>query len=492
MITDRLREMCDRRNDAIALHVGDRAISRRELSSLATDIVAAIDRDAGKHEAVAFVVRNRPAHVAALFGLIAAGRPIRFVNGFQSPEKIARDIAALAARIVVADEEDWAMPDLGTHPGMAIRLREGACAVTTGGARKVGPSLPGVAVELLTSGTTGPPTRVRLSAAQLTAALDDQAQIAAEMGEAQPSAAPEAALIQYAPILHIAGLWTALQAGADGRRLVLLEKFDADRWIEAVRTLRPTMAGMSPPLLRMVLDRDPPREALASLVAIRCGSTALDGDTRAAFEQRYAIPLLGVYGATEYAGVVASWSLADHRRFGAEKASSAGRLRRQVAAARVVDPETGRSLATGQTGLLELRVPRMGEGWMRSSDLASIDAEGFLTLHGRADSAIVRGGFKILPDQLVAILRRHPAVADAAVVGMPDRRLGQVPVAAVELLEGAIVEAADLDRHMRTELPAYQVPARYRIIDALPRTPAAKVRLGAVAALFAGDDPPAQ
>ena len=94
---------------------------------------------------------------------------------------------------------------------------------------------------------------------------------------------------------------------------------------------------------------------------------------------------------------------------------------------RIVDQTTHEPLPAGSVGLLEACVTRTGGGWIRTTDLALLDTEGFLFLVGRADAAINRGGFKVIPDQVAAILRAHPSVADAAVVGIPNLRLGEVP-----------------------------------------------------------------
>ena len=94
---------------------------------------------------------------------------------------------------------------------------------------------------------------------------------------------------------------------------------------------------------------------------------------------------------------------------------------------RIVDPETGAELPRGEHGLLEAKVAPLGPDWIRTTDIASVDTDGFVTLHGRADGAINRGGFKILPETVRRVLISHPAVRDACVVAVPDRRLGQVP-----------------------------------------------------------------
>lgn len=123
---------------------------------------------------------------------------------------------------------------------------------------------------------------------------------------------------------------------------------------------------------------------------------------------------------------------------------------------------------------------------MRTTDLASIDEDGFLTLHGRADGAINRGGFKILPETVRAVLISHPAVRDAGVVAVPDRRLGEVPFAAVELRPGKAVTETELKDLVRNQLPAHHVPVSVLVVDELPRTPSLKVSVPAVTALYSG------
>ena len=123
--------------------------------------------------------------------------------------------------------------------------------------------------------------------------------------------------------------------------------------------------------------------------------------------------------------------------------------------------------------------------WIRTTDIASIDTDGFVTLHGRADGVINRGGFKILPETVRRALISHPSVRDACVVGVPDARLGQVPFAAIEAAPGEPVPSDDeLSDLVRRTLPVYNVPVAFVIVDELPRNPALKVSLPAVAALY--------
>jgi acyl-CoA synthetase (AMP-forming)/AMP-acid ligase II len=123
---------------------------------------------------------------------------------------------------------------------------------------------------------------------------------------------------------------------------------------------------------------------------------------------------------------------------------------------------------------------------MRTTDLARIDADGFVWIVGRADQAIIRGGFKVMPDEVRVALEGHPAVAGAAVVGRPDHRLGETPVAMVQLREAASADAATLADYLRPRLARYEIPTEIAIVDAIPRTPSGKADLAAVRLFFGG------
>src|SRR5262249_50928335 len=152
---------------------------------------------------------------------------------------------------------------------------------------------------------------------------------------------------------------------------------------------------------------------------------------------------------------------------------------------RVVDPDTGAELPPGERGLLEARVPLMSPDWIRTTDLVTIDEDGFVFHHARADGAISRGGFKILPEVVAAALPDYPGVSDAAVVGLPDGRLGEVPAAAVELRPGTAVPSEEaIIAHLRARLTSVQIPVRVLVVDALPRTPSMKVSLAEVRRLL--------
>jgi acyl-coenzyme A synthetase/AMP-(fatty) acid ligase len=232
----------------------------------------------------------------------------------------------------------------------------------------------------------------------------------------------------------------------------------------------------------MVLQAQVPVETFQSVRAVGSGTAPLPPELAEEFEDRYGVPVLGTYGATEFAGAITRWTLKDKRQWGKSKRGSAGRAHRGIEL-RIVDPDSGAPLAPGEVGLLEARggqLPGTDNAWLRTTDLAAIDDDGFLFIHGRADDAINRGGFKIPPSVIEEALRAHPAVDEAAVVALPDARLGEVPAVAVTLLpvhEGgpARVTEAELMEYLAGRLTRYQRPVSLKVVDQLPRTPSLKI-----------------
>ncbi|HEY1741056.1 MAG TPA: fatty acid--CoA ligase family protein, partial [Acidimicrobiia bacterium] len=293
-------------------------------------------------------------------------------------------------------------------------------------------------------------------------------------------------VIVNSPMVHLGGLFRLLQCVNDGRAFCLLERFTVDEWIDAVRRHQPRTVSLVPAALRMVLDADLDRSDFESVRSVISGTAPLDPEDADAFFDRYGVPVLIAYAATEFGGGVAGWNLSDHERYWSSKRGSVGRAH-PGCELRVVDPATGAPRAPDEEGLLEVKARQMGDGagWTRTTDLARIDGDGFVWILGRADQAIIRGGFKVQPEDVRAALERDARVRGAAVVAKPDARLGAVPVAAVELRPGIDgVSADDLLAEAAKVLARYELPAELRILDTLPRTPAGKPDLGGVRALL--------
>jgi acyl-coenzyme A synthetase/AMP-(fatty) acid ligase len=332
-------------------------------------------------------------------------------------------------------------------------------------------------VEVLSSGTTGAPKRLPMPFRMLNRAVMSAPSDFA--GEELP------VQINIWPFGGVGGICLLTGSGATGAPLSIIEKFSAEEFAASARRNQPQILGLSPTAVRMIVDADIPKETFASVKGVFGGSARLDPDLQEAFEKKYGILIHWGLGATEFCGTVVSWTPALRQKFGETKRGSVGKPMPGIEL-RVAHPETGAVLPPNQEGLLEVYCPEIRPDWVRTTDLVTMDEDGFIFHIARYDGAIVRGGFKILPERVAEVIRSHPSVADAAVVGLDDARLGAVPVAAVELRPGASAVTADeLDALIRKSLPAPQVPAKIIIVPALPRTPSLKVSLGDVKKMFA-------
>jgi long-chain acyl-CoA synthetase len=299
-----------------------------------------------------------------------------------------------------------------------------------------------------------------------------------------PTELRQGVAIVNAPMVHIGGVFRVLQCICQARPFALLDRFELQRWADAVRTHQPRAVSLVPAALRMVLHSDLTREDLASIRAVTSGTAPLSAEDADAFTAKFGIPVLTSYAATEFGGGVAGWTLADYQQYWQDKRGSVGKAS-LGAQLRVVDDD-GAPLGPDQPGLLEVKPGQLGPSaeWMQTTDMARIDADGFLWILGRADQAIIRGGFKVMPDDVRAALEGHPAVRGAAVVGRPDNRLGETPVAMVELRNASCVDAAALVEFLRARFARYEIPNDIAIFDQIPRTPSGKADLGAVRAFF--------
>lgn len=446
-------------------------------------LVAGLGRDAR----VAGMLKNRPEMAGALVHVLASGRCLVTLNPSLPDDKLGGDILALKPGAIFGLEADWA------RPGVIAAAREIGClglVLTQDRTTPVRviegldhpdlltlrPFAEGdVAVEMLTSGTTGTPKRIPLKRRSI-----EQSVLGAAVYDGRKQGEPpklrNQVVLVNAPFTHIAGIFGLMNAIMAGRQVAVLPRFTVEGWVGAVERHGLKVASAPPAALRMILDANVPKERLQSLSAFRTGTAPLDPDLADAFYDRYGVPVLQNYSATEFAGAGAGWTLADYKAHYPAKRGSVGRINPGLEA-RTVDVETLAPVNTGEQGLLELRAPHLGNGdWMRTTDLAVLDEDNFLYIKGRADNAIIRGGFKIFPEDVVKAMQEVPAIREASVIGLPDERLGQIPVAAYVTMAGATAPPdAELRDILKLKLLAYQVPVYVFEFEELPRTPSMKV-----------------
>ncbi len=498
-LPDWIRTVVGIDRDADALQFEGRWYSWGWLADGVTSLRSVLDElGHGDSVRVGVVMRNRPEILRTVAAVLGARCCLVTLSSAVPMAKLAAEVEQMRLPVVLASEQDWRHDELVAAVRAAgsagIATRTGDSAYDTVVAPEGDPrhgsadTSPGVAVEMLTSGTTGPPKRIDLRYRALEHEIESTAQYRKAGALTEPRLSSGTALL-WTPLLHIGGLRGAITSLVEGRKMALLERFSVDSWVAMVREHRPRAVSLVPAALAMVLEANVPSETFDGVAALFCGTAPLDPDLGRRFEDRYGVPVLVVYGATEFAGGVAGWTLADWKRFGPDKVGSVGRPNAGVKV-RVVDQDAATEVSRGEVGLLEVQARQLGtDAWVRTTDLARIDEDDFIWIVGRADDVIVRGGFKVATNAVRDVICEHPSVRDAGVVGIPDARLGQVPVAAVELREGAApIGAEDVMAWARERLAAYQVPVQVRILDHLPRTPSMKVSQVALRSLFGDVD----
>ena len=450
----------------------------------------------GEGARIGVLVRNHPDVLASILSALSIDGTMVSINHMLPEDKLRADLERLNLPVVIGISEDLERAGLLetlAEAGSAVietdpilksaRLLPGFEKITGEGIVR---EQPGVIIEMLTSGTTGTPKRIPLKRSSFVQSFKGAMSYEKGRDPNEPPKLRPGTTMLTNPMGHIGGLWAALSTVLSGRQLCIIDKFSVEAWAGAVTRHRPVVAGAVPSGLRMILDAGLPADVFSSLKALRTGAQPLDPAITREFMERYNLPVLQNYGATEFSGAVAGWTLKDFRQHWDKKVGSVGRFQPGVKG-RVVDPENGQLLPEGEEGVLEMQAAQFGIGdeWLRTTDRAVIDADGFLFIKGRADNAIIRGGFKVHADDVNKVLEQHPAVREAVTVGIPDRRLGAVPVAAIILKVGAKDPGEEeLKAFARSHLIAYQVPVAFKFVDDVPRTPSLKPALKDVAALF--------
>lgn len=420
-------------------------------------------------ERVVLVDENSPAVPLALFGAAIAGKPFVPLNYRLADDRLAAVLERTSPATVVAGE--GVAERIAHVPGLTVVGRADFLAATED--ESIEPSdgwgcdPDGTAVLLFTSGTTGDPKAAVLRHRNLAAYLIDSV----EFGSAPRD---ECAVVSVPPY-HVAAVSSVLSTTYAGRRVVQLERFDAEAWVGTVRRESVTHAMVVPTMLRRILDvLEGDGEGLPSLRSLAYGGGPMP---RPVVERALAllpgVDLVNAYGLTETSSTITVLGPDDHR---AAFASDDPAVRARLGSVGRPLPGIEVSVRDGEiwvrgdqvSGEYEGRPIDLHDGWFNTRDSGHLDEKGFLFVHGRVDDVIVRGGENLSPGEIEAVLLDHPAVADAAVVGTPSEEWGEQVVAAVVLHEGPEATEDELRAHVRDRLRSARTPERIAFCDELP------------------------
>lgn len=360
---------------------------------------------------------------------------------------------------------------------------------------------PGIAIVSFTSGTTGRPKPIELQSSAVIRLMDTII-TTVRKGKQITERPPMPHVIPVSTSLW-AGIYNVIFAVRTGSPALLMPRFDALEYARVVGQYQ-IASTVIPPAAITMLNDESGIENLNPLRIVRSITAPLSPLQARRFYERFGVMVLNGYGQTEVGGEIVGWTAQDFREH-TDKLGAVGRPYQGV------DIRFSRSDADGpdtqaddanhridgsdnegqqQSGELWVRTAYTasldpkgrlgdrvdGDGFFRTGDIARLDEDGFLWIEGRASDMINRGGLKVFPAEVEEVLLLSEAVSDAAVVGVPDGRLGEVPHAFVVPADGNIAPDADQLEHLcRQHLAPYKVPVAFDTLEALPRNEVGKV-----------------
>lgn len=359
-----------------------------------------------------------------------------------------------------------------------------------------------VSILMYTSGTTSLPKGVMLTYGDFTNYVVGTVEMA--------DGSPRGASLLCAPLYHIAGTANMMTALWAGRKIVVLRQFDPKEWLAAVQNEKISHAFVVPTMMKQLIDHPEfPTFDLSSLENLSYGGAPMPFPVirRAIAAFPRGTGFVNAFGQTETTSTLTVLGPADHRLDGSpqevernlKRLTSVG-LPLPDVEVRVLD-EDNKELPANDIGEVVIRTPRVmkgyagqesataalldADGWLHTRDVGYIDEDGYVYLVGRKDDIIIRGGENIAPAEIEAVLHAHPAVDEAAVIGLPDVDWGQKIAAFVALRPGKTVNAEELSEFCRQRLASFKKPEMIRFVDALPKNPLGKILKKELRAQFA-------
>ncbi len=346
------------------------------------------------------------------------------------------------------------------------------------------------ALVIYTSGTTALPKGVVLTHKTLTAYVVNT------QNPVDPTAEQEVTLVAV-PFFHVAGATTMLGSLWSGRKLAIMPQFDPSGWLDMVERERVTHAFVVPTMLKRIMEADGfDKYDLSSLQLITYGAAPMPFEVVRRAIEVFSCGLMNAYGQTESTSTMTYLGPDDHRLDGTpeenelkiKRLRSVGRVMPDIEVA-MLGPD-GAVLPKNKEGEICIRGDRImreyqkreeetasavSGGWLHTGDVGYLDDDGYLFITGRLKDLIIRGGENISPGEIENVLEDHPAIAEAAVIGVPDVEWGEV-VKALIVPDGMDKPTdEELVAYVKSRIASYKAPSLYQWVDELPRNHLGKV-----------------
>jgi long-chain acyl-CoA synthetase len=479
LLTDTAAKFADRP----ALKLDDSVLNYAILNEGATRVAGLLkDKGVAPGDRVGIMLPNVPYFGAVYYGILRAGGIVVPMNVLLKGREVAFYLRDSGAKVLFAwngfeEAATTGAQEAGTElvlvePGKFEELLLNAPRAETDEQRAGDDT----AVILYTSGTTGTPKGAELTHDNLRENCTVTARTLIDVSE-------DDVVLGALPLFHSFGQTCGLNAAiAHGACLTLIPRFEPVKALEIIERDGVTILEGVPTMYHAMLNVPDPADTTSLRVCVTGGS-AMPGEVMRAFEQKFGCIILEGYGLSE-TSPVASFNHPDRER----KPGSIGTPIAGVEM-KVVDDD-GDEVAQGEVGEIVIRghnvmkgywnrpdatADVMRDGWFATGDMATVDEDGYFFIVDRKKDMIIRGGYNVYPREIEEVLYEHPAVSEAAVVGVPDDALGEEVAAVVVLKTSAEASADDIRAYVKERVAAYKYPRKIWFSDALPKGPTGKI-----------------
>jgi long-chain acyl-CoA synthetase len=472
---------------ALLLDEAARAHARRPASLFDGDVVSYAELDARAArfagllrsrgarpgDRVGILLPNVPDYVAAYYGALRLGTIVVPLNALLRAGEVGQRLADAEARLLVAPPERH--EELAPLSRVAVELVDPAAAAAATPVSEVAPREPDeTAIVLYTSGTTGGAKGAELTHGGMRWCAEYLARPLLRL-------TPEDVIFGSAPLTHVLGQTGIMNAAiVCGSAVALIPRFEPRAALELMAATGTTTLLGVPTMCIALLEAAESAPVVPRLRVLHSGGAPLAVETLRAFSERFGCTVLEGYGLTETSGGVAGHHFGQPYKPGSVGLPFAGVELRIAGAAR--PGEVGEVLVHGP-GLTRgyWRNPEAtaaaldADGFLATGDMGYLDEDGYLYLVDRKKDTILRGGYNVYPREVEEALYAHPAVLEAAVVGVPDARLGEEVAALVVPRPGAAADPDEIAAFVRGRVAAYKYPRLVVLADELPRGPSGKI-----------------
>jgi acyl-CoA synthetase (AMP-forming)/AMP-acid ligase II len=439
-----------------------------------------------KGDTLAILLPNLPEYAVAFHGAAWAGGTVTTVNPLYNAEEIGHQLKDAGAKFLIVfpqalENAKKAAEGTQVEEVFVLGEAEGATPVTELLGEPVAEQVavdPQDTVALpYSSGTTGLPKGVMLSHRNLVAnILQAHSALTVE---------PDDVVIGVLPFFHIYGMTVIMNMGLyNGLTTVTMPRFDLEQFLTVIQEHKVTRAYVVPPIA-LALAKHPlvDKYDLSSLKLVLSGAAPLGAELEQACQERLGCPVVQGYGMTETSPVSHTAPQGKH------KPGTIGPVLANMEC-RIVDPESGEDAEQGERGELWMRGPNImkgylnneeatretivEDGWLRTGDVAIVDEDGYFAIVDRVKELIKYKGFQVAPAELEALLVEHPAVADAAVIPLPDEEAGEIPKAFV-VLANEDTTTEEIQQFVADRVSTYKQIRAIEVIDEIPKSASGKI-----------------